>query len=298
MRMPGEYLRTLIVRLSNRSSPPECPGKGIKKITALLNLFFPDPRAQEAIFQVLVDYVFNVTTAIAKSSVDGHVAGHPENVCRQCLIQTFRLDEGLENDLARAAMAVAWEARRPRGGYSSSKLLNDDYCYLCGADFDTGDEESTTVDHVWPKRAGGTGQGRNMFRTHDRCEAPKWDLVGAGDVESCRFAFREGDPVLDLLKVSPQDDWWETPLDSKDDVLRFLRKLRMARLRISVAARQQYNCEQCRRSFLGEVRGFRVVRFESRLPWTLTNTVAICFDCYESGAQHGERLQRSSSPAT
>jgi 5-methylcytosine-specific restriction endonuclease McrA len=273
--MPGEELRSLILKLSSESKNPNTSSQS-KAIVALVQLFLPEQEAQESVFDLLIDYVFNLTLSMAKSALNPSSTGHPDKICYEAIFQAFGLEKIDAEHLSRAAMRTAREAEEKRDDISKSQSVNEDYCYLCGEVFLQSDEGKTTVDHVLPKRAGGTKKKNNMFRCHNRCEIPKWDTVGAGDVASLRFAFGTPNPLL----VGPvKKDWVEGPVNSKSAFLSLIRNLRFAQLRVGIAARQQYKCVRCEKSFLDETRGFILIRRETRSPWAYTNMLAICHSC-------------------
>jgi len=281
--MPGEALHELIEALI-AADQKRNPERQVDDIPTLLDLFIPEPDAQAAVRDLLIDYVFNLSLAMAKSALMPDSAGHPENTCFETMFQTFRLEESDAKRLSRVAIGAAREANRSRANKSKSQPVNEEYCYLCGNEFLDSIEENTSVDHVWPKRAAGTKNKSNLYRCHERCEIPKWDTVGAGDVASLRFAFKKPDSLL----VDPVDsDWIGSPTASKGELLRLFRDFRHAQLRVGVAARQRYRCDECDRSFLDQTRGFRIVKREDNVPWAYTNTIAVCDSCHlERGEQN------------
>lgn len=273
--MPGEELRALIKKLSSTSGKPN-DSRRSHPIVDLVELFLPEQNAQEAVFDLLIDYVFNLTLAMAKSALNPKSPGHPDKICFEAIFQAFGLERIDAERLSGIAMRAAREAGERRDDKSRSQPVNEEYCYLCGEAFLQSDEGNTTVDHVLPKRAGGTKKKSNMFRCHNRCEIPKWDTVGAGDVASLRFAFGTPDPLL----VEPViDDWVKGPVNSKSELLSLIQNMRFAQLRVGVAARQQYRCGNCEKSFLDETRGFNLVKREKSSPWAYTNMMAVCHSC-------------------
>ncbi len=275
-------MRALIASL-NHNVHTLAAGEQATAIPALLDLFVPEPDAQKAVLELLIDYVFNLCLAMAKSALLSSSPGSPEKVCYAAVFQAFRLDESAARRLSHLALQAAREANRARESYSNSQQVNEDYCYLCGKEFADSERAATTVDHVWPKRAAGTKKKSNLFRCHDRCEIPKWDTVGAGDVASLRFAFKESTA---LLHGPVDSDWFGCPTTKKADLLRLLQSMRFAQLRIGVAARQRYKCGECERSFLDETRGINIVRRENAVPWAYTNTIAICDECHMKRGIH------------
>lgn len=273
--MPGEALRDLIESLGAQDHGGNKENRANSMLT-FLDVFIPESEAQKAISNLLVDYVFNLSLAMAKHALMPDSPGDPDTICFQNIFQAFRLDENEARRLSRFAMDAAHEANKPRPKRSRSQQVNEEYCYLCGGEFLGSPEERTSVDHVWPKRAAGTKKKSNLYRCHERCEIPKWDAVGAGDVASLRFAFKEPSPLL----VSPvEKDWSDPPKEGKGELLKLLRGLRFAQLRIGVAAKQKYKCFECERSFLDETRGFRITKREDFVPWAYTNAIAICYEC-------------------
>lgn len=274
--MPGETLRESIESLSTKGYDRHT-GKQTNNISTILDVFIPDPEAQEAVSSLLIDYVFNLCLAMAKRSLMPDSAGNPDTICFKNIFQAFRLEESDAKRLSRLAMDAAREADRSRPERSKSQQVNKDYCYLCGDEFLDSTEEKTSIDHLWPKRAAGTKKKSNMFRCHERCEIPKWDTLGPGDIASLRFAFKEPDPLL----IKPvENDWLRPSTETKGEFLKILRELRFAQLRIGIAAKQRYKCFQCEKSFLYEARGFRITRRENNLPWAYTNSIAICNECH------------------
>ncbi|MEI7909627.1 MAG: hypothetical protein WCK77_08340 [Verrucomicrobiota bacterium] len=275
--MPGEDLRDLIESLGAEASGGS--RKKAKNMLTFLDVFIPESEAQEAVSNLLIDYVFNLCLAMAKRALMQESAGDPDNICFQNIFQAFRLEESDARRLSRRAMDAAREAVKSRPERSKSQQVNEDYCYLCGEEFLESSEERTSVDHVWPKRAAGTKKKSNLFRCHERCEIPKWDTVGPGDVASLRFAFKEPNPLL----ISPvAKDWVEPSKEGKGELLKLLRGLRFAQLRIGVAAKQRYKCFECGRSFLDETRGFSIAKREDNVPWAYTNAIAVCNACHST----------------
>jgi 5-methylcytosine-specific restriction endonuclease McrA len=280
--MPGEALRDLIKSLSNEEHCENTKNPAAN-IPNLLDVFLPDSEAQEAVSNLLVDYVFNLCLAIAKQTLMARSAGDPDTNCFKNIFQAFRIEESDARRLSRLAMNAAREADKSRPERSRSQQVNEEYCYLCGEEFLESSEERTSVDHVWPKRAAGTKKKSNLYRCHERCEIPKWDTVGPGDVASLRFAFKESNPLL----INPvEKDWGESSQEGKGELLKLLRGLRFAQLRIGVAAKQRYKCFECSRSFLDETRGFSIAKREDNLPWAYTNAIAVCNACHSTKNKH------------
>jgi len=276
--MPGEALRAVIESLGAEGNV-ERPEKQVSNLSAFLDVFLPEPEAQEAVENLLIDYVFNLCLAMAKRALMPDSAGDPDTTCFKNIFQAFRLEESDAKRLSRRAMDAAREADSPRLKKSKSQQVNEEYCYLCGDEFLESSEERTSVDHVWPKRAGGTKKKSNLFRCHERCEIPKWDTVGPGDVASLRFAFKEPNPLL----INPVErDWVGPSKEGKGELLQLLRGLRFAELRIGVAAKQRYKCFECDKSFLDETRGFHIAKRENHIPWAYTNSIAVCNTCHST----------------
>ena len=109
--MPGEALRAEIESFGAEGNV-ERPEKQVSNLSAFLDVFLPESGAQEAVENLLIDYVFNLCLAMAKRALMPDSAGDPETTCFKNIFQAFRLEESDARRLTRRAMDAARDAHR------------------------------------------------------------------------------------------------------------------------------------------------------------------------------------------
>lgn len=266
----GEKLRVSLDKIAK-----EYAGRTRTKASALIEAFVPDEDSAEKVEDLVGDSIFRYLLASAKmiraSSTDRTFDEGLDHFIARKTRLTGELAKRLRQLLKQAVLTT--EEARPKNDTKSRirSKQKDKNCYLCSRPLT---DETSILDHVWPRSAGGGNGKSNLRVAHESCEGIKGDIAVSGDVAISRFAFAQ--PPMALTAIPKA--LWPVSLNSDSDFRSFADDLRSSQFRIAILCKQNFQCSRCSKEF-SDSDDLVLTRIDGTAPWWFPNTIAVCDEC-------------------